>query len=175
VPPANPTLTTATAATAWIDNDYLGLHRQVIDLNVISLGDSQWHGIRNFGRDSPTDRPDAGNSNDGARQDIREHRTATHCSHEFSPSFECFLRALQKPQHLYLSREVVWPFATLRVIQPPCIEAYQTYALSINRGIHPRRSGFLPINSRARRRHHMPGRSPAVPDCGSREYIINAD
>jgi hypothetical protein len=95
---------------------------------VISLDDGQWHGIRNFGCDSPTDCPDAGNSNDGTRQDIREHRTATHCSHEFSPSFECFLRALQKPQHLYLSREVVWPFATLQVIQPPCIEAYQTYA-----------------------------------------------
>jgi hypothetical protein len=126
VPPANPTLATATATTAWIDDDYLGLHRQVIDLDVIALGDGQWHGIRNFGRDSPTDRPDAGNSNDGTRQDIREHRTATHCSHEFSPSFECFLRALQKPQHL--SREVVWPFATLRVIQHPCIEAYQTYA-----------------------------------------------
>jgi len=93
VPPANPTLATATATTAWIDNDYLGLDCQVIDLDVICLGDGQRHGIRNFGRDSPTDRPDPGNSNDGTRQDIREHRTTTHCSHEFSPSFECILRA----------------------------------------------------------------------------------
>ena len=54
MPPANPTLATATAATAWIDNDYLGLDCQVIDLDVICLGDGQRHGIRNFGRDSPT-------------------------------------------------------------------------------------------------------------------------
>jgi len=106
VPPANPTLATATATTAWIDDDYLGLHRQVIDLDVIALGDGQGYGIRGFRRDRSTDRPDAGNGNDGTRQDIREHRTATHCSHEFSPSFECFLRAVQKPQHL--SRQVVW-------------------------------------------------------------------
>jgi hypothetical protein len=57
---------------------------------VISLGDSQWHSIRDFRRDSPTDHPDAGNSDDGTGQDIREHRTAAHCSHEFSPSFEGF-------------------------------------------------------------------------------------
>jgi hypothetical protein len=72
-----------------MNNDYLGLHYQVIDLNVISLADGQWHSICDFRRDSPTNRPDAGNSNDGTRQDIREHRTATHCSHELSPSFEC--------------------------------------------------------------------------------------
>ena len=115
VPPANPTPATATATTARINNDDLGLHCQVIDLEVISLGDGQWHGIRDFRRDSPTDRPDAGNSNDGTRQDIREHRTATYCSHEFSPLSECFFRALQKPQHL--SGEVAWLFATLQVIQ----------------------------------------------------------
>ncbi len=49
-----------------------GPSHQVIDLEVISLGEGQWHGIRDFRRDSPTDRPDAGNSNDGTRQDIRE-------------------------------------------------------------------------------------------------------
>jgi hypothetical protein len=100
VPPANPTPATAAAATARINNDYLGLHHRVIDLDVISLGDGQWHSIRDFRRDSPTDRPDAGNSDDGTGQDIREHRTATHCSHEFSPLSECLLRALQKPQRL---------------------------------------------------------------------------
>jgi hypothetical protein len=70
-------------------NNDLGLH-QVIDLDVISPGDGQWHGIRDFRRDSPTQRPDAGNGDDGTRQDIGEHGTATHCIHEFSPSSECF-------------------------------------------------------------------------------------
>ena len=116
VPPANPTPATATATTARMNNDDLGLLYQVIDLEMISLGDGQWHGIRDFRRDSPTDRPDAGNSNDGTRQDIREHRTATHCIHEFSPLSECIFRALQKPQHL--SGEVAWLFATLQVVQP---------------------------------------------------------
>jgi hypothetical protein len=46
-----------------MNNDYLGLHYQVIDLNVISLADGQWHSICDFRRDSPTNRPDAGNSN----------------------------------------------------------------------------------------------------------------
>jgi hypothetical protein len=73
-----------------MNNDYLGLHYQVIGLDVISLGDGQRHSIRDFRRDSPTNRPHACNSNDGTRQDIREHRTAAHCSHELSPSFECF-------------------------------------------------------------------------------------
>jgi hypothetical protein len=68
----------------------LGLHYQVIDLDLISLGDGQWHSIRDFRRDSPTDRPDAGNSNDGTGQDIREHRTATHWSHEFLLRSEAF-------------------------------------------------------------------------------------
>jgi hypothetical protein len=95
-------------------NNYLGLHCQVIDLDVISLGDGQWHGIRDFRHDSPTERSNAGNSDDGARQDIREHGTATHCIHEFSPSSECLFRALQKPQHS--SGEVAWLFATLQVI-----------------------------------------------------------
>jgi len=83
-----------------MNHDCLGFH-QVIDFEVISLGDGQWHGIRDFRRDSPTERPDAGNSDDGTRQDIREHGTATHCNHEFSPLSECF-RALQKPQHCQL-------------------------------------------------------------------------
>jgi hypothetical protein len=126
VPPANPTPATATATTARTDDDCLGLHYQVIDLNAISLGDGQRHSIRAFRHDGPTDRPDAGNSNDGTRQDIREHRTASHCSHELSPSFEGFFRALQKPQRL--SDEVAWLFATLQVIQHLCIEAHRTNA-----------------------------------------------
>jgi hypothetical protein len=68
-----------------MNDDCLGLLYQVIDLGVISLGDSQWHGIRDFRRDSPTDRPDAGNGNNGTRHDIRENDTATHGCHEFSP------------------------------------------------------------------------------------------
>jgi len=98
-----------------MNNDCLGLHYRVIDLDVISLGDGQWHSIRDFRRDSPTERPDAGNSDDGARQDIREHGTATHCIHEFSPSSECRFRALQKSRHL--PGDVAWLFATLQVIQ----------------------------------------------------------
>jgi hypothetical protein len=78
-----------------MNNDYLGLHYRVIDLDVIFLGDGQWHSIRDFRRDSPTDRPDAGNSNDGTRQDIRENGTATHCNHEFSPLSECFSSAAE--------------------------------------------------------------------------------
>jgi hypothetical protein len=70
-----------------MNHDYLGLH-QVIDLDVVSLGHGQWHGIRNFRRDSPTERPHAGNSDDGTGQDIREHGTATHCIHGFPPSSE---------------------------------------------------------------------------------------
>jgi hypothetical protein len=96
-----------------MNHDYLGLH-QVIDLEVISLGDGQWHGIRDFRRDSPTERSDAGNSDDGTRQDIREHGTATHCIHEFSPSSECAFRARQKPPHS--PGEVAWLFAALQVI-----------------------------------------------------------
>jgi hypothetical protein len=66
-----------------MNNDYLGFLYQVIDLEVISLGDGQWHRVQNFRRDSPTNRPDAGNGNGGTRQDMRENGTATHCSHEF--------------------------------------------------------------------------------------------
>jgi hypothetical protein len=103
-----------------MNNDYLGLLYQVIDLHVISLGHGQWHSIRDFRRDSPTDRPDAGNSNDGTRQDIRENGTATHCCHECSPLSECFfercrnhnicqmksLATLQVMQHLFVSRRI---------------------------------------------------------------------
>jgi hypothetical protein len=71
-----------------MNNDYLGLLYEVIDLEVISLGDGQWHSIRAFRRDSPADRPDAGNRNDGTRHDIRENGTATHGCHEFSPLSE---------------------------------------------------------------------------------------
>ena len=78
-----------------MNNNCLGFLYQVTDLDVISLGDGQRHSIRDFRRDSPTDCPDASNSNDGTRQDIREHGTATHCSHEFCPLSECFFRALQ--------------------------------------------------------------------------------
>jgi hypothetical protein len=98
-----------------MNNDYLGLLYQIIDLHVISLGHGQWHRIRDFRRDSPTDRPDAGNSNDGTRQDIRENGTATHCSHEFSPLSECLFRALQEAT-TFVS-EVVRLLATLQVIQ----------------------------------------------------------
>jgi hypothetical protein len=102
----------------------LGLHRQVIHLEVISLGDGQRHGIRGFRRDSPPYRPHACNGNDGTRQDIREHRAATHCSHEFSPLSEYFFRSRQKPQ--ILSGKVAWLFGALQVIQRLCIEAHQT-------------------------------------------------
>jgi hypothetical protein len=98
-----------------MNNDCLGLHYRVIDLDVISLGDGQWHSIRDFRRDSPTDRPDAGNSNDGTRQDIRENGTATHCSHEFSPLPERLFRALQEAT-TFVS-EVARLLATLQVIQ----------------------------------------------------------
>jgi hypothetical protein len=93
VPPANPT--PATATTARIYNDYLRVHYHVINLDVVSLVDGQWHGIRDFRRDSPSDRPDAGNGNDGTRQNIREHRAATHCNHEFSPRSNAFLSAAE--------------------------------------------------------------------------------
>jgi hypothetical protein len=79
-----------------MDNDDLGLHRQVLDLGVGPLRYTQWHGIRDIRRDSPADRPDTGNGNGRSRQDIHEHRTATHCIHEFSPLSECFSRALQE-------------------------------------------------------------------------------
>jgi hypothetical protein len=82
-----------------MDNDDLGLHRQVIDFGVSTLGCSQWHGIRDIRRDSPADRPDTGNGNSRSRQDIHEHRTATHCIHEFSPLSECFFGALREPQY----------------------------------------------------------------------------
>jgi hypothetical protein len=105
-----------------MNNDDLGFLHQLLDLEVISLGDSQWHRIRDFRRDGPTDCPDAGNSNDGTRQDIRENGTATHCCHECSPLSECFFRALQKPQHL--SDEVACNASGYAA--PFCIEAHQT-------------------------------------------------
>jgi hypothetical protein len=82
-----------------MNNDCLGLY-QVIDLDVIFLGDGQRHSLRDFRRDNPTERPDAGNSHDGTRQNIREHGTATHRIHEFSPLSECCFRALQSPGSL---------------------------------------------------------------------------
>jgi hypothetical protein len=83
-----------------MNNNYLGLLYQVIDLEMISLGEGQGHGIRDFRRDSPTDRSDASNSNDGTGKDIREHRTATHCIHEFSPLSECFFERCRSHKHL---------------------------------------------------------------------------
>jgi hypothetical protein len=96
-----------------MNNDYLGLLYQVIDLEVISLG--QWHGIRNFRRDSPTDCPDAGNSNDGTRQDIRENGTATHCCHVVFSLVRMLFRAAAEPQHF--SGGVARLFATLQIIE----------------------------------------------------------
>jgi hypothetical protein len=129
-----------------MNNDYLGLHHQVIDLNVISLGDGQRHSIRDFRRDGPTNRPEAGNSNDGTRQDIREHRTAALCSHELSPSFECFfercrssnvrqVKSLGSLQRFKLSSTFVSRRIKLALIQ-------NRIAFSINRDMHPGKSGF---------------------------------
>jgi hypothetical protein len=137
-----------------MNNDYLGLHYQVIDRDVISLGDGQWHSIRDFRRDSPTERPDTGNSDDGTRQDIREHDTATHCIHEFSPSSECFSSAAE-PQHLYICRvKSLGSLQRFKLSSTFCIEALQNHAhliqiaLSINQGIHPGKSGFF-LSTRA--------------------------
>ena len=82
-------------------------------LRLFPLAMAEWHGIRSFRRDGAADRPDAGNSNGGTGQNICKHRAATHCSHQFSPSFECLLRALQKPQHL--SGEAARLFAALQL------------------------------------------------------------
>jgi hypothetical protein len=73
-----------------MNNDCLGLFYQVIDLEVISLGHGQRHGIRDFRHDGPADRPDAGNRNGGTRQDIRENGSTTHCNHQFPPLSGCF-------------------------------------------------------------------------------------
>lgn len=100
-----------------MNNDHLGLLYQVIDLEMISLGEGQGHGIRDFRRDSPTDRSDAGNSNDGTGKDIREHRTATHCIHEFSPLSECITHFFERCRSHNIC-EVAWLFATQRVVQP---------------------------------------------------------
>jgi hypothetical protein len=97
-----------------MNNDYLGLLYQVINLEVISLGDGQWHCIRDFRRDSPTDRSDAGNSNGGTRQDMRENGTATHCSHEFSPCPNVFERCRR---HYICRVKSHGSLATLQVIQ----------------------------------------------------------
>jgi hypothetical protein len=142
-----------------MNNDYLGLHNQVIDLDVISLGDGQWHSIRDFRRDSPADRPDAGNSNDGTRQDIREHRTATHCSHGFSPSFECFLFERCRSHNICRAKSL------------GSLQRFKSSSTFVSRRIkrtaHPNsnrlvdQSGYtsgqvrvFPINSRARHRHY---------------------
>lgn len=82
-----------------MDNDDLGLHCQIIDFRVSSLRHSQWHGIRDIRRDDPAERPGAGNRNSRTRQDVHEHRTATHCIHEFSPLSECFLGRCERPRH----------------------------------------------------------------------------
>jgi hypothetical protein len=125
-----------------MNNDYLGFFRQVIDLEVASLGDGQWHGIRDFRRDSPPDRPDAGNSNDGTRQDIREHRTATHCSHGFSPSFECSLFERCRSHNICRAKSLgsLQRFKSAAPLYRGAsnVPLIQTQiALSINRDIHP--------------------------------------
>jgi hypothetical protein len=51
------------------------------------------------GATAPTERPDAGHSDDGTGQDIREHGTATQFIHEYSTPSEGVFRALQKPLH----------------------------------------------------------------------------
>ncbi len=105
------------------------------------------------------------------------HRTATHCSHEFSPLSECFFEPLQKPQHL--SGEVARLFATLQVIQHLLYRGasnlrsskFKSPCRSI--GVFIRQVRVFSLStSRARHRHHMAGRLSAVPDCGSREYTI---
>jgi hypothetical protein len=132
-----------------MNNDYLGLFHQVIDLEAISPGDGQWHSIRDFRRDSPTDCPDAGNRNDGTRQDIRENGTATHCCHEGSSLSECFFRAPRKSQHLL--DEVARLITTLRVMQRllyrgasnlPSSE-FKSPCRSIGGFIRPRQGFFL--------------------------------
>jgi hypothetical protein len=124
VPPANPTPATA-AVTTGINNDDLGFHGQIIDLEVISLGDSQWHGIRGFRRDGPPNRPDAGDSNGSTWQDICEHRTATHSSHEFSPLSECFF---ERGRSHNIRQMKSLGCLQRRIIQHLCIEAHQTSA-----------------------------------------------
>jgi hypothetical protein len=99
-----------------MNNDYLGFLYQVIDLEVISLGDGQWHRVHNFRRDSPTDRPDAGNGNGGTRQDMRENGTATHCSHEFSP---CPIGSERCRRHDVCRVKSRGSLATLQFIQQP--------------------------------------------------------
>ena len=105
-----------------MNNDDLGLLYQVIDLEVISLRDGQWHGIRDFRRDSPTDSSDAGNSNGGTRQDMRENGTATHCSHEFSPCPNVFERC---GRHDIVERSRVAPAQHVKLCSTFCIEARQ--------------------------------------------------
>jgi hypothetical protein len=150
-----------------MNNDCLGLHYRVIDLDVISLGDGQWHSIRDFRRDSPTDRPDAGNSNDGTRQDIRENGTATHCNHEFSPMSECFSSAAEATT---LSGEVAWLFATLQVIQQYrggsnlSSSKFKSPCRSIGVFI-PASQGFF-LSTRAQDIDILCRCLSAVPDCG---------
>jgi hypothetical protein len=148
-----------------MDNDDLGLHRQVIDFGVSTLGCSQWHGIRDIRRDSPADRPDTGNGNSRSRQDIHEHRTATHCIHEFSPLSECFFSGAARGHNTV---ELAWRTTAIQVARliakgskPTHIQIEVTP--SINRGIHPLRSWFLPINSSSTHRHHVRDRSSLVP------------
>jgi hypothetical protein len=120
VPPADP----SPAATARIDDHNLSLHRQVIDLRVSTLGYGQWHGIRDIRRNSPADRPDAGNGNGRSRQDIHEHRTATHCIHEFSPLSECFFSGAARGHNTV---EVAWRTTAIQVSRLIARDGKPTY------------------------------------------------
>jgi hypothetical protein len=139
----------------------LSLHDHVVDRDVISLVDGQWHGVRDFRRDSPSDRSDAGNGNDRTRQDIREQRAATHCSHGFSPCSKLFLSAAEATT---LSGEVVWLLATLQVIPTPSIEAHQTHThLNSNCLVH--QSGYSSGQVRV---------SSYNPRAGHRQYLADS-
>jgi hypothetical protein len=107
-----------------MNNDDLGFLHQLLDLEVISLGDSQWHRIRDFRRDGPTDCPDAGNSNDGTRQHIRENGTATHYSHELFPCPNVFERCRC---HDICERCRGVPSQRFKLCSTFCIKARQTY------------------------------------------------
>jgi hypothetical protein len=107
-----------------MNNDHLGVLHQVFDLEVISLGDGQWHRIRDFRRDGPTDCPDSGNSNDGTRQDIRENGTAIHYSHEFF-LVRKFSSAADATTFAERCRGV--PSQRFKLCNVLCIKARQTY------------------------------------------------
>jgi hypothetical protein len=87
--------------------------------------------MRDFWRDSPTNRPDAGDSNGGTGKDIHDHGTATHCSHVFASMFEFYFGALQRPTFIGQRRLVLRHF---KLFSAFFIEVRQTLAhLNSNR------------------------------------------